>query len=245
MTKPLPIRLPGAEANLDIEYTVGIAGGVPAIFSLEKVINITSIGGTTGLPLQVAASLSGCGFSDHFIRPAYQEYDVATFLASIGDQYASLYNTTDRAFPDVAAQAEVVVVAWNCGYEPYRRLVAHSRTSPDLAKFLVGGTSASSPIFASIISLSTTSSSPPVICYYFGPTLRQIFNSASFVAGKPVLGFLNPFLYSAAGRAAFADVVSGTNPGCHTEGFSSKAGWDPVTGLGTPDYNLLLNAVGL
>ncbi|KAJ7267131.1 hypothetical protein C8J57DRAFT_1228743 [Mycena rebaudengoi] len=107
--------------------------------------------------------------------------------------------------------------------------------------WLIGGTSAACPIFASIISLS----SPPVICYYFGPTLQQISNSASFAAGKPVLGFLNPFLYSAAGRAAFMDVVFGTNPGCHAEGFSSKVGWDPVTGLGTPDYNLLLKAVGL
>jgi hypothetical protein len=36
-------------------------------------------------------------------------------------------------------------------------------------------------------------------------------------AGKPTLGFLNPFLYSAAGRAALNDVMFGGNPGCATK----------------------------
>jgi len=60
-----------------------------------------------------------------------------------------------------------------------------------------------------------------------------------------VLGLLNPFLYSAAGRAAFNDITSGTNPGGSTNGFSARAGWDPVTGLGTPNITLLKTAVGL
>ncbi|KAJ7710689.1 peptidase S8/S53 domain-containing protein, partial [Mycena rosella] len=80
---------------------------------------------------------------------------------------------------------------------------------------LVEGTSAASPISASIFAL---------------------VNDKLIAAGKPVLGFLNPFLYSAAGRAAFADVTYGTNPGCNTDGFSASTGWDPVTGLGTPNY---------
>ncbi|KAJ7267196.1 family S53 protease [Mycena rebaudengoi] len=293
------IRLAGIEANLDIQYTVGIAGGVPVTFisvgedgndemsgvivrtltylfillkmntdATPKVLTtsygfnelelslalstgmcdaymqlgaagtpvmfasgdggvgggppvectvfvptapsgcpfITSVGGTTGLPPQVAASLSSGGFSDHFVRPAYQEDDVATYLASIGDQYAGLYNTTGRGFPDVAAQAEAVEIAW--------------KGSMSIAQ----NCAAACPIFASSISL---------------------VNDQLLAAGKPILGFLNPFLYSTAGRAGFVDVVSGTNPGCNTTGFSAKARWDPVTGLGTPDYNLLLKAVGL
>lgn len=28
----------------------------------------------------------------------------------------------------------------------------------------------------------------------------------------------------------------GTNPGCDTLGFSAVPGWDPVTGLGTPNF---------
>ncbi|KAJ7142514.1 family S53 protease [Mycena epipterygia] len=167
---------------------------------------VTSVGGSTGLPPQVAASLSGGGFSNFFPAPAYQAADTASYIASIGTQYAGLYNTTGRGIPDIAAQAESVEIAWLGNF------------------WLVSGTSCSTPIFASIISL---------------------VNDRLIAAGKPVLGFLNPFLYSAAGRAAFTDVTSGTNPGCNTNGFSATAGWDPVTGLGTPNFDLLLTAVGL
>ncbi|KAJ7088031.1 family S53 protease-like protein [Mycena belliarum] len=89
---------------------------------------------------------------------------------------------------------------------------------------LVDGTSCSAPTFAAIVAL---------------------LNDLLVAAGKAPLGFLNPFLYSAAGRAAFHDVTSGTNPGCSTNGFSAGAGWDPVTGLGTPNFALLKKAVGL
>ncbi|KDR73332.1 hypothetical protein GALMADRAFT_72684 [Galerina marginata CBS 339.88] len=88
----------------------------------------------------------------------------------------------------------------------------------------VAGTSCSSPIFASVIAL---------------------LNDQLIAAGKPRLGFLNPFLYSAAGAAALNDITTGDNPGCSTNGFPAKAGWDPVTGLGTPNFSKLKAAVGL
>ncbi|KAJ7628013.1 family S53 protease [Mycena polygramma] len=88
----------------------------------------------------------------------------------------------------------------------------------------VGGTSCSAPSFASMISL---------------------LNDLLVAAGKTPLGFLNPMLYSPTGRAAFNDTTSGNNPGCGTNGFSAGTGWDPVTGLGTPDFARLMTAVGL
>ena len=36
-------------------------------------------------------------------------------------------------------------------------------------------------------------------------------------------------------------ITAGNNPGCGTDGFSAVQGWDPVTGLGTPIYEKLLN----
>jgi len=36
------------------------------------------------------------------------------------------------------------------------------------------------------------------------------------------------------------DITSGSNPGCGTAGFSAVSGWDPVTGLGTPNYLKML-----
>jgi tripeptidyl-peptidase-1 len=81
--------------------------------------------------------------------------------------------------------------------------------------------------------------------------------------GKSPLGFLNPLLYST-GASTFNDVTSGNNAGCNTNGFTAKAGWDPVSvlfkvcvldcadklpnlqvsGLGTPNFGKLQAVVG-
>ncbi|KAI0716525.1 family S53 protease [Earliella scabrosa] len=83
------------------------------------------------------------------------------------------------------------------------------------------GTSTSTPTFASIVAL---------------------LNDQLLLAGKPLLGFLNPRLYSM-GSSAMTDITAGSNPGCGTDGFPADVGWDPVTGLGTPDYNRMLAAI--
>jgi tripeptidyl-peptidase-1 len=82
---------------------------------------------------------------------------------------------------------------------------------------IVGGTSASAPVFASI--------------------LNRI-NEERLAASKSPVGFVNPILY--ANPQLLNDVTNGTNPGCNTTGFSAAKGWDPVTGLGTPNYPALL-----
>jgi tripeptidyl-peptidase-1 len=100
------------------------------------------------------------------------------------------------------------------------------------------GTSASGPTFAAIIAL---------------------LNDARLRAGEPVLGFLNPWLYSE-GYKALNDITAGGSNGCDGRsrfsgppfhggavipGASWKAvkGWDPVTGFGTPDFSKLLKLV--
>merc|ERR1712113_680123 len=82
----------------------------------------------------------------------------------------------------------------------------------------VGGTSASAPTFASFVSL---------------------LNEMRLKAGKPAMGYLNPFLYQNA--AAFRDVTVGTNAIDRSGfvldyGFPCAPGWDPATGLGTPNF---------
>lgn len=80
-----------------------------------------------------------------------------------------------------------------------------------------GGTSASTPIFASIVNR---------------------INEERLAKGKKTVGFMNPVLY--ANPQVLNDITNGTNPGCGTVGFSAVKGWDPVTGLGTPNYPKML-----
>ncbi|KAF8256374.1 subtilisin-like protein [Lactarius quietus] len=83
--------------------------------------------------------------------------------------------------------------------------------------WLASGTSCSVPTAASIISL---------------------LNDYRMSKGKRPLGFLNYWLYGG-GLAGLNDTKSGSNPGCGTDGFSAITGWDPVTGLGTPNFTML------
>ncbi|CZR58166.1 probable tripeptidyl-peptidase 1 precursor [Phialocephala subalpina] len=81
----------------------------------------------------------------------------------------------------------------------------------------VYGTSASSPTFGSVLTL---------------------VNAARLDVGKKSIGFINPVIYQNPGM--FNDITSGGNQGCGTPGFTAVSGWDPVTGLGTPNFPKML-----
>ncbi|KAI0859149.1 tripeptidyl-peptidase [Xylaria cubensis] len=122
-------------------------------------------------------------------------------------------------------------------YSPYFN--ASNRGFPDVAaqgssfavvdkgrNALLSGTSASAPTFAGVIAL---------------------LNAARKSQGVAPLGFLNPFLY--ANAAAFTDITTGYGSGCSGNSafrngarWNATAGWDPVTGLGTPIFDKLLAA---
>ncbi len=56
------------------------------------------------------------------------------------------------------------------------------------------------------------------------------------------VGFLNPFLYSNVAKGVVHDVTSGTNAITNTvEGYNAGPGWNPCSGLGTPDGTAILN----
>jgi kumamolisin len=96
------------------------------------------------------------------------------------------------------------------------RVLCDGTSFPDPAQGLppVGGTSAVAPLWAGLVA-----------------RLNQGL-------GKPV-GFLNPLLYNLAANAgAFHDITQGNNGN-----YKAKAGWDPCTGLGSPDGQKLLDAL--
>ncbi|KAK2462489.1 hypothetical protein APHAL10511_005459 [Amanita phalloides] len=165
---------------------------------------ITAVGATGGYPTEAGANLSAGGFSNYFDRPSYQDNAVSGYLNEIGSLYNGLYNTSGRGYPDVGAQGENILIVMN------------------QTQTLVEGTSASAPIFASVIVL---------------------LNDLLFASSGKVLGFLNPWIYANPG--VFNDIVSGSNPGCGTTGFPDKSGWDAVVGQGTPNFSSMAKAIGV
>ncbi|OPB46007.1 protease s8 tripeptidyl peptidase [Trichoderma guizhouense] len=153
---------------------------------------------------------SGGGFSNIYPIPKYQQSAVANYFKKYNPSYpyyengqyqnsTGIYNRNGRGIPDVAANGDNIAV-WVQGQ-----------------KGLSGGTSASAPIFASLI--------------------NRIVEERIKI-GKGPLGLINSVLYENPG--VLNDITNGTNPGCGTLGFNATKGWDPVTGLGTPNYPKML-----
>jgi subtilase family serine protease len=82
---------------------------------------------------------------------------------------------------------------------------------------IVGGTSAVAPLWAALVAMVNEG------------------------LGKNV-GFLNPTIYNL-GEADFHDITSGNNDDSGLGYYSAKAGWDPCTGLGSPNGAALLKAL--
>jgi subtilase family serine protease len=96
------------------------------------------------------------------------------------------------------------------------------------ATYAAGGTSESAPLWAGIAALADQDAH------------RQ-------------LGFLNPALYrighSKQYHSAFHDVTKGNNTvtlvsGQNVDGYSARPGWDPVTGWGSPNAQVLVPLLG-
>ncbi|KAJ7616401.1 family S53 protease [Roridomyces roridus] len=284
----------GVEANLDIQYTIGVATGAPITFISVGDSNSDGISGFLDIITTISKEATGTrpnvlttsyGFNEPDLSRAVattlcnsymalgamgtsllfssgdggvsgsQSQSCTTFIPTIPSNcpwvtsVGATQNIAETAasfssggfgnyFPIPSYQAtDVAGYISAIGTTNSGKYNASGRGFPDISfqgvnfeiawdaqTGTVSGTSCSSPAFASVIAL---------------------LNDELITAGKSPLGFLNPFLYSTTGRAAFTDITTGTNPGCSTNGFSARAGWDPVTGLGTPNYAKLRTAVGL
>eukprot|EP00455_Lapot_gusevi_P021449 TRINITY_DN2250_c0_g1_i8.p1 TRINITY_DN2250_c0_g1~~TRINITY_DN2250_c0_g1_i8.p1 ORF type:complete len:293 (-),score=86.44 TRINITY_DN2250_c0_g1_i8:52-930(-) len=159
---------------------------------------------------------TGGGFSNLTTRPAYQQQAVQDYLGTTDVVLppAAVWNRRGRAYPDVSTIGHNLLVALSGSFTP------------------VDGTSASAPIFAGLVTL---------------------LNDARLRANKAPLGFLNPLLYQMAFEtpSSFYDVTVGYNacgaygssPVCCPFGYRAARGWDPVSGLGTPNYEVILDYV--
>ncbi|VDB99691.1 unnamed protein product [Peniophora sp. CBMAI 1063] len=291
-SNPQAARDAGVEADLDTQYTVGIASGVPTVFISVGENNRDGIDGfqdiittliaennpphvlttsygfnepdlTTALAnnlcnahMQLGARGTSILFSSGDGGVSGSQSQTCTtfiptfpsgcpFLTSVGATTGITETAADFSsggFSNIFAQpsyqsADVAAYLAKLGNTNAGKFTRTGRGFPDVSAQgenveivvggqagLVAGTSCSSPIFASVIAL---------------------LNDRLISAGKAPLGFLNPFIYSAAGTAALNDITTGSNPGCNTNGFPAEVGWDPLTGKGTPSFSRLLTAVGL
>jgi tripeptidyl-peptidase-1 len=203
---------------------------------------ITSVGGTqmnNPVPLPASAQPPIC--SGYSCVASGQEvavsYDHANFASGGGfSNVASMPGYQAKAVNAYLSSGSVQLP--NSTY--YN---ATSRGFPDISSF---GADILIVMSGSVTPIGGTSAATPTVAGMFA-----IFNDyVMHKTGKP-LGFINPLLYQmwADEPLAFNDITVGDNacteqgctPGC--QGFNAAPGWDPVTGLGSPNFQKMFNYI--
>jgi subtilase family serine protease len=158
---------------------------------------------------------SGGGFSHVFAKPGYQG-TLPAGSTPIG---------ANRGVPDVAFQASSRTgpLVYDTAPGDAAGGLGCGNSPCSAGWYVVGGTSCSSPEFSGLVAI------------------------ADQIAGHG-LGLINPTLYSLASGPSygtyFYDVTTGNNQADPAiPGYPATAGWDPVTGLGTPDAATLVPAL--
>ena len=153
---------------------------------------------------------SGGGFSHVFSRPSYQD----TLPSG-----STPIDAATRGVPDISYQASSrtgVLVYDTAPGDAAGGLVCPSGNPCSAGWYVVGGTSSSCPQWAGLVAI------------------------ADQIAGGHGLGLINPKLYALANSARytsdFYDVTTGKNQTDPSiPGYNATTGWDPITGLGTPN----------
>ncbi|KAF8136055.1 peptidase S8/S53 domain-containing protein [Mycena galopus ATCC 62051] len=235
----------GLEGQLDIQYTVGIAGNVPTTFDTinwllsqedpPTVFSTSYLNLESDLTQSVATSLCN-GYMQ------LGAIGISMIFAS-GDGGAANNEQGCTSFvPTFPATCPYVTSVGATFFQPLRLFGSsaggfsnylrgmynpNGRGFPDVAAewevYIVnGGTSAACPIFASFIAL---------------------VNDRLIAAGNLFLAVLIGWM----GMVLTAALFSGQSSGCSgsTGGWNATTGWDPVTGLGTPDFAGMMNALGI
>lgn len=199
-------------ANFTV-FSPQFPGNCPYITTVGSTILPPGADVNTGGEISTTYIDSSGGFSNIYPRPEWQDAAVKKFFATANPPYP-YYSTFDNDNPGANGGL------YNRIGRAYPDISAIGDNVPgfvDLEYAPFGGTSFASPLIGAIITR---------------------INEERIAVGKSTVGFINPVLY--ANPWAFNDITNGTNPGCGTDGFTAVEGWDPVSGLGTPNYPDLL-----
>ncbi|KAF8516709.1 family S53 protease-like protein [Hysterangium stoloniferum] len=287
----IPVSPVGIEADVDIQYTVGIAGGIPVTFISVGPNNVDGIDGF----LDIIATLLNEASPPQVLSTSFgfNEPDIPFSIAnSLCNAYMQLgargvsiiFSSGDGGVSGSQSQScTTFIPTFPSGCPFVTSVGATTGITETSASFSSGGFSALFPgpafqntaVDAYLAAIGTTNSGkfnrtgrgfPDIAAqgenyaisggdgqlgFADGTSCSApltsstiaLLNAELLAAGKPVVGFFNPFIYANPG--AFNDITAGSNPGCNTNGFPATTGWDPVTGFGTPNFPKLKAAFGL
>ena len=187
-------------------------------------ITLSQCGGWQGETAWVGA---GGGFSTLFARPQWEAgpgVPISTPSGYAGSVTLS-NGTLARALPDIGADADpasgvvIVLQGVNLG------LVTS-----------IGGTSLASPVWGGIIAMANGATNKQI--GLFSPTAYQILNAQIYGSSK------SPFHDVTVGNNS-CDVSNADCTGIYSSppGYSATKGWDPVTGVGSPNVGFLVSCL--
>jgi len=179
---------------------------------------VTAVGGTQG----GSAGGSSTGETAWFYGGGgFSNYfDIPSWQSSAVEEYFE----TDVTFPDQSRYTQNMRGVPDISAQAVDYVVVVEKDY-----YVVSGTSAAAPLVAGMIA---------------------VINAGRAENGDEALGFLNPTLYALYDERNrdeyFNDVTSGYNEGCEADdeiGWYAASGWDPVTGVGTPRFDELYDAL--
>ncbi|XDG03575.1 hypothetical protein ABKA04_003190 [Annulohypoxylon sp. FPYF3050] len=173
--------------------------------------------GTPGVDAEEATDRfrSGGGFSNIYEAPEWQKEAVDGFLAKANLTFEGYEGGGGNYTNPRAGIGRFNKLGR--GYPDVAANGDHFVISSGGELLRIGGTSASAPLWGAVITL---------------------INEERLAVGKAPVGFVHQVLYSH--PEVFKDVTKGDNRACKTTGFPAIEGWDPVSGMGVPDYPKLL-----
>jgi len=182
-----------------------------------------SVAPTPGEPLHEVATKrfpSGGGFSNIFGIPSYQRDAVSAYFDQVESSLGFSGYHHYVANGDFSNTTGGVYHHGGRAYPDVGAVGDRQVVYSNGSWWLVSGTSLSAPIWGAVLTL---------------------VNEERIAAGKSTVGYIHPTIY--AHPEAFTDITVGSNPGCGSPGFPAAKGWDPVTGLGSPNFPVLMKVL--
>ncbi|KAJ7800333.1 hypothetical protein B0H13DRAFT_1932645 [Mycena leptocephala] len=228
----------GLEGQIDIQYTVGVAGNVPTTYLLDQSNNDAAI-----------------SYMDTINRLLSQEDPPTVFTTSYANEEAESTLSAATSVCNGYMQLDAIGTPPSTFFRFYSNQ-PRVRYLDDICVWRRGSVRQSTGF---VTSVGGTFFQPPTAFSSSAGGFSNSFPVPSYQAADTSaylesIGDENSGMYHPNGRG-FPDVasewevfiVNGQSSGCSgpTGGWNAAAGWDPISGLGTPDFPGMMEALGI